>query len=129
MAQKERTRALSEYAARTCEEAKHPACRCRCHGTAHGGRGNRGSINDEPTTIPVQELLLDVGDKLAQKYGFEIPKEFYYQLPEDDPHHLYTEEERRELAAKRRAERLARLAPVAQAIEILKEAGYVQSSF
>lgn len=53
-------RALSLSQAATCENAKHPNCRCRCGGAFHG-----------------IARIIDMTDRAA----FEA-------LPEDDPHHL-----------------------------------------
>jgi len=81
--------------------------------------------------MPLFETV-PTSDTLAQKYGLEIPKEFYYQLPKDDPHKLYTPEERRAMAEARKREReeIKRLQEtVGQAIETLEKAGYVQSAF
>ena len=52
---------LSERQARNCEEAKGHVCRCRCKGALHGARRNGKE---------------------------KLTRDFFEQLPEDDPHHL-----------------------------------------
>lgn len=68
-------RALSLRQAASCEQALHPKCRCRCHGTYHGtGRA---------------------------AFSADRGRSFFEALPDDDPHRLPTEEE----VAERRCER------------------------
>lgn len=72
-------RALSERQARTCENACKPRCRCRCGGAAHGSaRGGAG-----------------------------VDRSFFERLPEDDPHRLPTDEEKKARDKKRRREAAA----------------------
>jgi len=52
-------KALTERQAKNCEEAREPACDCRCGGRAHG----------------------------AKRGGGNASMEFYHTLPEDDPHY------------------------------------------
>lgn len=77
---------LSERAARSCEEARGPSCHCRCGGQLHGGK--RG----------------------GQQYGkqtdgtyLDTPREFFEQLPSDDPHYLMSAEIKKQ-RAKEKAE-------------------------
>jgi hypothetical protein len=49
---------LTARQAQNCEEALGPVCRCRCGGALHG----------------------------AKRKGYEQGREFYENLPEDDPH-------------------------------------------
>lgn len=51
----ERSRPLSYKAAKSCEEAQEPECRCRCKGLLHGAR--RGSILDLPAGDPHSMLV------------------------------------------------------------------------
>lgn len=53
-------RKLGEAAARRCEEACNPRCRCRCGGALHGAK--------------------------RAPAGSDTPREWFEQLPEDDPH-------------------------------------------
>jgi flagellar biosynthesis/type III secretory pathway protein FliH len=62
-------RKLTERQAKNCEEAREPACHCRCGGQAHGGK--RG--------------------------GGDAPMSFYYSLPEDDPHYTPSPEKRKQI--------------------------------
>lgn len=71
-----RLRPLSAAQAANCENAREPVCRCRCRGALHGSRRTPVGRADDRT--------------------------FYEQLPEDDPHHLPSEEERREMKRLRR---------------------------
>lgn len=57
---------LTERQAKNCEEAREPACHCRCGGQFHGGK--RGGAN--------------------------APMSFYYSLPENDPHFTPSPEEK-----------------------------------
>lgn len=66
-------RALSLRQAARCETAKHPTCRCRCHGALHGAK--RNFIEEDRQNLE--------------------EREFYEGLPADDPHHLPTKEEQR----------------------------------
>ncbi len=68
-------RKLTEHQAKNCEEAREPACHCRCGGKAHG----------------------------AKRGGGNAGMEFYYSLPEDDPHYTPSPERRKQLAAERQA--------------------------
>lgn len=43
-------RRLSASQAQSCEQAKHPTCRCRCGGAAHGTK--RGNVCDFPIDDP-----------------------------------------------------------------------------
>lgn len=45
-----RQRALSASAASECENAKHPACKCRCGGKMHGAA--RGKLSGLPLDDP-----------------------------------------------------------------------------
>lgn len=51
-------RKLTERQARACEEALYPTCKCRCGGVLHG----------------------------AKRRGYEQGRDFYENLPDDDPH-------------------------------------------
>lgn len=64
-------RRLSENQARTCEDAVGKVCRCRCGGALHGA--NRA--------------------RKAHPEG-EIPREWFEQLPPDDPHKVTTRGEK-----------------------------------
>ena len=66
-------RALSLRQAQTCEEARSPRCRCRCHGSLHGGHAAADPDGDSPV----------------------YDRAFFEALPADDPHHLPTEVERK----------------------------------
>ena len=70
-------RSLSVRQAAKCEEAKEPACHCRCGGALHGAKRNGGS---------------------------SAGAAFFAALPDDDPHHIDSKEQR---AAKKRAEKEA----------------------
>lgn len=64
-------RALSLRQASRCETAKHPTCRCRCHGALHG--------------------------KKRAGEGVEDPdRNFFEALDAGDPHHLPTKEEQKQ---------------------------------
>lgn len=71
-------KALSVSQANRCENAEHPNCRCRCGGAFHGGK----RVN-------------------AADGGRQV----FEELPEDDPHHLPTKEEKKRRAEKRRLDR------------------------
>lgn len=71
-------RALSLAQASRCETAKNPGCRCRCHGAMHGKKRS-GEATDE------------------------IDREFFEQLPDDDPHHIRSVEENKRRARIKRA--------------------------
>lgn len=58
-----RKRLLSEDTARNCEEARKEKCACRCAGKFHGRFAN-----------------------LSEGERAEIPRSYYENLPEDDPH-------------------------------------------
>lgn len=75
-ADKTEKRQLSLRQAKNCEQALEPVCKCRCGGQAHGAK--RGG--DSPSA------------------------QFFYDLPEDDPHHLYTKAEKREHSNARKRE-------------------------
>lgn len=68
MAQQAYKRALSSREIVNCENATQPACKCRCGGALHGAR----RVKPE--------------DGIA---GF-------HALPDDDPHHILTEQEKLE---------------------------------
>ncbi len=74
MSEQKPKRPLTERQAKNCEEAREPACHCRCEGTMHGGK--RG--------------------------GGDAPMEFYYGLPEDDPHYTPSPEKRKQQQQERR---------------------------
>lgn len=71
-------RALSLAQASRCETAKNPGCRCRCHGALHGTKRS-GDATDE------------------------IDQQFFETLPEDDPHHVRSAEEKLRRARRKRA--------------------------
>jgi len=79
-----RTRALSEHHARTCEEALGPVCRCRCGGAMHGSARGSQAEGCDPK---------------------DVPRSFFEELPDDDPHHVSTVEETRERNRARHKER------------------------
>ena len=83
---------LSEKAARACEEARGPSCHCRCGGQLHGGK--RGG----------QQY-----GKQADGTYLDTPREFFEQLPQDDPHSLMSAEVKqrraREKAEQKRKEK------------------------
>jgi hypothetical protein len=61
-------KALSDKQIASCENATTPVCKCRCGGALHGvARGGPNPAWD-----------------------------FFYDLPEDDPHHIYTRQEKRD---------------------------------
>ena len=76
-------RALSLSQASRCETAKNSTCRCRCHGDLHGTK--RSSV----------ENMGDLQEKLERA--------FFETLPEDDPHHVRSVEEKKRRAKIRRA--------------------------
>lgn len=65
-------KALSKRQARNCETALGKTCRCRCGGVNHGG---------------MRHLI----EKDREVEGY------FEALPEDDPHHVRSKEERRRL--------------------------------
>lgn len=71
-------RALSLAQASRCETAKNPSCHCRCHGALHG-RKRGGEATDA------------------------IDREFFEKLPEDDPHHVRSNEEKLKRVRMKRA--------------------------
>lgn len=77
-------RALSLRQAARCETAKCKTCKCRCGGTLHGAFRNF-----------IEE-------------GRERNPDFYQTLPEDDPHHVRSEEEKKRRARLQRAADKAR---------------------
>jgi len=80
-----RLRPLSAAQAANCENAREPVCRCRCGGAGHGAK-----------RAPV---------------GREDDRTFYEQLSDTDPHHLPSDDERRELRRLRKQiEQLTRYA-------------------
>jgi hypothetical protein len=70
-------RSLSVRQAAHCETAKNKVCRCRCQGQLHGAAREL-----EPTA------------------------EFFWGLKPDDPHHVDSQEARKEKRRRARAERL-----------------------
>lgn len=78
-------RALSLAQASRCETAKNPGCRCRCHGAMHGKKRNGPDYSDADETA---QLLL---------------REFFETLPDDDPHHVRSAEEKLRRAKIKRA--------------------------
>ncbi len=70
-------RALSERAASSCEHATTKRCQCRCGGALHG----------------VGRTVKDAG-----RWPYEA-------LPQDDPHHLPTEEEQAEKKRQRQGDK------------------------
>ena len=90
-------RALSERAARNCEEAREPVCKCRCGGALHG----------------------------AKRAGDDTPRAWLEALPEDDPHHVPSPAQRHE-AKKRREEekRKAHAAAMSERRRLLNESRY-----
>ncbi len=72
---------LTERQAKNCEEAREPACHCRCGGRAHG----------------------------AKRGGGNAGMEFYYTLPEDDPHYTPSPTKRYQLQQEKRKERQERI--------------------
>ena len=74
-------RALSLRQARNCENAKHPRCKCRCHGVLHGASRSQVMTEAQPS------------------------RAWFEALPADDPHHLPTKEERRAKRRKRDRQR------------------------
>jgi len=92
-------RALSLTQANRCETAKHPNCRCRCGGGLHGSR----------------RLLEN-----ATREDFEA-------LPEDDPHHLPTKEEKKRRAETKRLEKV--LAQIKAAKNNLLESGFAREDY
>lgn len=71
-------RALSKRQAARCETAKNKTCRCRCGGALHGSM--RNLIEEDREANP----------------------EFFEELPEDDPHHVRSKEEKKQRAKMRR---------------------------
>lgn len=76
-------KALSQFAANNCENAKESVCHCRCGGALHGAR----------------RLKVDA-------MGNTLPDEFE-KLPETDPHFVPSKKRRKELAKERKKERKA----------------------
>lgn len=71
---------LSESAARRCEEAKLPTCKCRCGGVHHGRSASAVATLGEP-----------------------LPFDYYNkELSPDDPHWLPTEEQKKQRVAERK---------------------------
>jgi hypothetical protein len=58
---------LNETQARNCEEALHPTCKCRCNGALHG----------------------------VKRGGKNPPREWYEQLPLEDPHFVPKKKKRK----------------------------------
>lgn len=71
----ERIKPLSFREAERCENAREPACKCRCGGAKHGAKRGTG-----------------------EQLGF---RSFYEALPDEDPHHIPSDKERKELGALR----------------------------
>lgn len=68
---------LTERLARSCEEAGGPTCECRCLGKLHG----------------------------IARFGVGGPRAAYEDLPEDDPHHLFTKAELEEMRRQRKEQK------------------------
>jgi hypothetical protein len=83
-------RAQSLRAASRCETAKTPTCKCRCHGKLHG-------VNRTGTTL----YATFTGEKLAVEN--EPDQKYFESLPEDDPHHVRSKEEKKRRAKIKRA--------------------------
>ncbi len=101
---------LSERAARACEEARQPSCKCRCGGTQHGTKRGGGQYG-----------------KQSDGTFLDTPREFFELLPEDDPHYVPSEavktERRKAKAEQKRKEhqkamerRYARLAEMESSV-------------
>lgn len=71
---------LTQKQAANCENAREPVCKCRCGGALHG----------------------------AKRGGDNPSDEFFWALPEDDPHYHPSPEKKAELASQRREERNAK---------------------
>jgi len=80
-------RELSYKQAARCETAKHPKCKCRCHGLLHGVWKERADATAENTT---------------GVFGVEPDLDYFNSLPGDDPHHISTEEERKQKQREKR---------------------------
>lgn len=79
---------LSEAAARSCEEARGDSCHCRCGGAHHGGK--RGGTQY---------------GKQSDGTFLDTPREFFEQLPEDDPHYLMSAEAKKQRAEVRKEQK------------------------
>ena len=79
---------LSEAAARSCEEARGATCHCRCGGAFHGGKRGGSQYG-----------------KQTDGTFFDTPREFFEQLPPDDPHYLLSAEIKRQRAEERKAQK------------------------
>lgn len=88
MSEKKEKKPLSEAAARSCEEARGPTCHCRCGGTLHGGK--RGGTQY---------------GKQADGTFRDTPREFFEQLPEDDPHYLLSAEAKKKRTEERKEQK------------------------
>lgn len=86
-------RALSLAQASRCETAKNPGCRCRCHGAMHGVK----RMEDRSGYVLVDDGLPGETGK------DQLLREFFEQLPEDDPHHVRSAAEKRKRAKIKRA--------------------------
>lgn len=78
-------RALSKTQASRCETARCKGCKCRCGGLLHGVRRFLPDHLRESTS---QEALIDAAALMPEPEWFEA-------LPEDDPHHVRSKEEKR----------------------------------
>lgn len=91
---------LTERQAKNCEEAREPVCRCRCGGQLHG----------------------------KQRGGADASMQFYYSLPEDDPHYTPSPEakaqRRREKIEAKRRERDEKRAQADKIVDELRTALY-----
>lgn len=81
-------RALSFRSAANCETACKPRCKCRCHGELHG---------------------VARGGPAADLEGETYDRGWFERLPPDDPHHVRSEEERKEMARVARERRRGQL--------------------
>lgn len=88
MSEQKAKKPLSEQAARACEEARGPSCHCRCGGAYHGGKRGGSQYG-----------------KQADGTFLDTPREFFEQLPEDDPHYLLSAEAKKARAKARREQK------------------------
>lgn len=84
----EQKKPLSDAAARSCEEARGPSCHCRCGGQFHGGKRGGAQYG-----------------KQADGTFLDTPREFFEQLPEDDPHYLMSAEVKAKRAQERKEQK------------------------
>lgn len=88
---------LSFRQAQRCEEAREPVCKCRCGGRLHGAKRNGASGGS---------------------------REFFETLPEDDPHHVDSADQRREKRnVRKRAETEARFQARMKYLDALSRSG------